>query len=163
MIIQTWSVLSTVPGKNTAAWTNFIQLAHQFDHILYCPCTGIRAKIFSFILTHSPGKQYSGIFFIYRYFDKRVTFVILKHGIILWPMLLDQITLQHKGFQFRICNDIFESGYMCYHLFYFGPFIPATLKILPNPVFQAYCLSHINDLILLAMHNINPRFPRKLF
>ena len=49
------------------------------------------------------------------------------------------------------------------HLLNLDPLIPAALEILPHPVFQAHCLSHINNTVSLIMHNINSRLPRELF
>ena len=51
---------------------------------------------------------------------------------------------------------------MRHHFFNLWSLVPASLKILPHPVFQADGLSDINDRIPVVMHNINSRMVRKL-
>ena len=51
---------------------------------------------------------------------------------------------------------------MRHHFFNLWSLVPAGLKILPHPVFQADGLSDINNCIPVVMHNINSRMVRKL-
>ena len=63
----------------------------------------------------------------------------------------------------RICDNILKSGDMGNHLFNLCALISAALEILTHPVFQTDGFSNIDDLVLLPMHNINPRLTRKFF
>jgi len=163
MVIQTGSVLSAVSWKRSAAGSDLVQLPHQLDHIFYSPCACIGAKIPVFIFFHPAGKQYPGIGLLDCYLDKGIAFIILQHGIILWPVLLDQVTFQYKGLQLRVCDDIFKSCNMGDHLLNFCAFVPAALEILAHPVFEADGLAHINNLIPLIMHQVYARLGGKLF
>ena len=87
-----------------------------------------------------------------RHLDIGIGLIVLQHGIILRPVLFDQITFQYQCFQFRVRDDILKPADFRYHLFNFCRFIPAALEILPYPVFQAYGFSHIDDLVFFIMH-----------
>ena len=93
--------------------------------------------------------------------NKRIALVIFEHGIIFWTMLLDKITLQHKGFQLRVRNNVLKSGNMCNHPFNLGTFITTALEILAHTILQTDGFSHIDDLVFLAMHDVNTRFCRQ--
>ena len=163
MMVQTWTILPTISWQHPVTGSHFIKFAHKLNHIFYSPGTCIWSEIFRLVFLHSSGKKNSGIFLIYCDFDKRITLIIFEHGIIFRSVLLDQITLQHKGFQFRICDNILKSGDMGNHLFNLCALISAALEILTHPVFQTDGFSNIDDLVLLPMHNINPRLTRKFF
>jgi len=76
-------------------------------------------------------------------------------------VLLNQVALQHQGFQLGICQDIFKPCNMGHHLFNFGRLIPAALEILPDPVLKADGLAHIYNLIPVIVHKINSRTGRE--
>ena len=78
-------------------------------------------------------------------------------------MLLDQVALQHKGFQLRIRYNILKPPDMGHHLLDLDSLIPAGLKILSHAVLQTDRLAHINNVVLLIMHNIYPRSCREFF
>ena len=162
MIIQARPVFATVSRKIAVAGAYLIKLSNQLYDIFDSPATGIRTKISILILLHPSGKQHSRVSLLYRHLDKRITFVILQHGIVLRTVFLDQVAFQNKCFQFGISNDVFKSGYVSNHLLNLRTFVAAALKILPHTVFQADCLAHINDLIPLIVHQINTRVRGKL-
>ena len=162
MIVQTGPVLSGISRKTAVAGAYLIQLPHQFDHVLYCSAACIGAKISCLVLFHSPGKKHSRVWLMNCHLNKRIALVIFEHGIIFRTMFLDKITLQHKGFQLRIRNNVLKSGNMCNHPFNLGTFITTALEILAHTILKAYGFSHIDDLVFLAMHDINSRFCRKL-
>ena len=161
MIIQTGPVLPCISRKTAITGTYLIQFPHQFNHVFHCPATCIRSEISGLIFFHSSGKKYSWIWFVDSHLDKRITFVILEHGVIFRTVFLDQIALQNKCLQFRVRNNVLKSGNVCNHPLNFGSFITAALKILAHTVLQADGFSYIDDLIFLAMHDINSRFCRK--
>ena len=162
MVIQTWPVLTAVARKVPAAGANLVQFAYQLDHILDRAATGIRTKISVFVLLHLPGKQNSGICLLHRDLDKRIALVILEHRIIFRTVLFDKVALQNECFQFRICNNIFESRYVGDHLLDLGTLVAAALKILPYTVAETDRLAHIDDRIPLVVHNIHTRSCGKL-
>ena len=65
--------------------------------------------------------------------------------------------------QFRIGDNILKSGNVSDHLLNLCAFIAAALKILADTVLQTDSLSHINDLIVFPMHNVNARLTGQLF
>ena len=113
MIVQTGPVLSGISRKTAVAGAYLIQLPHQFDHVLYCSAACIGTKISCLVLFHSPGKKHSRVWLMNCHLNKRIALVIFEHGIIFRTMFLDKITLQHKGFQLRIRNNVLKSGKMC--------------------------------------------------
>ena len=163
MIIQAGAFFAGIPRQISAAAADLIQLSYQFYGLFHSSGTGIGSKIFCFILPHLPGKENTRKIFLHCNLDKRITLVILQHGIVFRPVFLDQITFQYQRLQFRICHDILKALNVRHHLFNLHAFVPAGLKILAHPVFQADRLSHINDFILLPVHNINPRSGRQFF
>ena len=52
---------------------------------------------------------------------------------------------------------------MRHHLFNLDSFVPAALKILSDTVLQTDRLPHIDDVILLVMHDIDAGSPRQFF
>ena len=163
VIIQAWTVLSTVSRKVPITRTYLIQFTYQFYDIFYSATTGIWTKITVLVFFHSSGEQYPWISLLNSHLNKRVTLVIFQHGIVFRSMFLDQIAFKDQGLQFRICNDIFKSGYVGDHLLNLGTFVTATLKILPHTVFKADRFSYINDLIPFIVHQIDTRFRGKFF
>ena len=163
MIIQAWSLQPDITRKSPIAATDLIQFPDQLNRISHRSYTGIRSKVLRLILLHLSCHHDPRKWLLHRHFNKWITLVIHQHSIIFRSVLLDQITLQHQSFQLRICDDIFKSGNMRYHLFNLRPFIPAGLKILPHPVLQTDCFTHIDNLVFLTMHQIYARFSRKLF
>ena len=138
-----------------------IQFPDQFNRILNCCHTRIRTIILCLILLHSPCKHHTRIFLIHGHFDKRIAFIVLEHRIVFWSVLLNQVALQHECLQLRVCHNILKAGDMCHHLFNLGTLVSAALKILPHTIFQADCLTHINDRIFFIVHNINARLGGK--
>ena len=78
-------------------------------------------------------------------------------------MLLNQIVFQHQRFQLGIRNYIFKSGDFSHHFFYFGAFICALPEIGTHPVAQTDGLSHINNRVILVMHNVDTGLGGELF
>ena len=56
------------------------------------------------------------VVFVGCYTDIRIALIISHKGVILRTMLLDQVALKNKSFDFGFCNDIFEVRYLRYHL-----------------------------------------------
>ena len=163
MVVQTGTVLSGFRRQPAAAGAEMIQLADQFNGFFHRGRAGVGSEIFGFILFHGSGKKNPGILLLERHPDERICFIVLQHGVILGTVLFDQITLQDQGFQFRVCDNVLKSGDLRHHALNLQPFIPAALKILAHPVFQADRLSHINNLIPGVMHQVNSRFSREFF
>ena len=163
VIIEAGPLFADIPRQASVAGTDVIQLLYQFNHILHRACAGIWPEIFRLVLAHAPGKQHSGKGFVNRHLDKRITFIILQHGIVFRPVFLDQIALQHQRFQFRICHNIFEPGDLSDHALNLHTFVPAGLKILTYPVLQTDRLSHINNCVFRVMHDIDSGTCRQFF
>ncbi|CDB19427.1 unknown [Blautia sp. CAG:52] len=140
-----------------------VELADQLHRILDRIGTGVRSEIFCFVLFHLPHKQYPRIFLINRHFQIRISFVVLEHRVVLRPVFLDQVTLQHQSLQLGICDDVLKPGDLLHHLFFLDSKISAALKILPDPVFQTDGFPHIDDRIFRIVHNVNSRFSRQFF
>ena len=121
MIVQAGPVQSDIPGKTAVAGSEMIQFIQQFDGILHRCRAGIRPKVLGFILFHEPGKQNARILFPQRHLYIRISFIVLQQSIVLGRMLLDQIVFQHKGFQFRVGDNIFKPGNQGHHLVDHGP------------------------------------------
>ena len=136
----------------------------QFQRILHRPGAGIRAEVpAAAVLFHIPGKQQSGKILSHCGFNIGICLIVLEHGIIPGPVLLDQVAFQHQSFQFRICKNVLKPGDMRHHLLNLGRLIPAALEILAHPIFQTDCLSHIDDLIPVIVHQIHSGTGGKLF
>ena len=163
MIIQTWTVFAAVTGQITVAGPYHINLADQLDHVLHSCGAGIGSEIFRLVLFHGAGKKNSWIGLVYRHFNEWICLIILQHGVIFRAVLLDQVALQYQRLQFRIGDNILKSGNVSDHLLNLCAFIAAALEILADTVLQTDSLSHINDLIVFPMHNVNARLTGQLF
>ncbi len=163
VVIQAGSLLACVPGQAAAAASQLIQLPDQFYRILHRAGAGKWPEIPGLVFFHRAGKKHPGIFLPQRHLDKRITLIILQHRVVFWPVLLDQVALQHKRLQLRIRHDILKPPYPLYHLLDLRTFIPAALKILPHPVLQADSFPYINNIIPLIMHDIDAWPPGQLF
>ena len=78
MIIQTRAFFPLVLRKVPAAGTYLIQLAHQFDRILYSARTRIRPVIFTLVFLHAVRKEHPRVLFLNRYFYKKDSFYHLS-------------------------------------------------------------------------------------
>ncbi len=137
MIIQTRSLFSDIPRQISACRYGSYRVSAAVQSYLSRLRHWYRDQNTSaLVLFHLSGKQDPRIMLLHRHFDKRIGLVILQHRIVFRTMLLDQVTLQHQCFQFRICHDIFKTPNLRHHLFDLGSLVPAGLKILPHPVFQ---------------------------
>ena len=163
MIVQAGPVSSDLLRQTPAAASDPVKLPDQINGIFYSAGAGIGAEIPGFILFHGSGKQDPGIFLPHRHFNKRIGLVILQHGIVLGPVFLDQIALQHKSFQFRIRYDILKPADPGHHLLNLGALVPAALKVLAHPVAQAHRFSHIDNGVAGIVHQIHAGSGRQLF
>ena len=163
MIIQAGPLFSHVFRQIPAAGTNLVKLVNQLNRILHRARAGIRPVIFRLVLLQLPGKKHPGIILIYRHLDIRIRLVIHKHGIILGPVLLDQIALQNQSLQLRIRDDIFKPGNVGHHLINLYALAAAGLKILAHPVFQGNGLAYINNGVFFIVHQIDAGPGRELF
>ena len=165
LVIQAWAILADILRQSAVACTQMIELIDQFQDILDCPCIGVWSEIFGMIPLHRMAVQKPWESFLHRHADIRITFVIRHHRVILRAVLFDQIAFQHKCFHLRACHNIFKIRDLRHH---FGNLCRSSvsmsgLKILPHPAVQTHCLSHIEDIIILAVHDIDTRTFRKLF
>ena len=163
VIIQAGTLLPDITGQPAVTAADLVQLPDQLDGILHGPCTGVGAEILRLILCHPADHHHPRKRLVHRHLYKWIGLIIHQHGIVFGTVLFDQITLQHQCLQLGICYDIFKPGDMSHHLLNLHALIPAALKILPHPVFQADRLSHIDDLILLIMHDIDAGLTGQLF
>ena len=163
VIIQAGPVQADIPGQIPVTRPDLVQLVQQLYRLLHRPCTRIRPVIPGFVLLHPSCKQHPGIGFLHRHFNKRITLVILEHGVVFGTVLFDQVALQHQRLQLGIRDDILKPGNLGHHPLNLGALVPAGLKILPHPVFQADGLAHVNDGIRCIVHNIDARFPGQFF
>ena len=158
---QAGALLPDITGQPAVAAADLIKLPDQLDGILHGPSTGVGAEILRLILCHPADHHHPRKRFIHRHLNKRIGLVIHQHRIVFGTVLFDQITLQHQRLQLGICYDIFKPGDMGHHLLNLHALIPAALKILPHPVFQADRLAHINYGVFIVMHDIHSRTCRK--
>ena len=77
-------------------------------------------------------------------------------------VFFDQIAFQSQRFQLRSGHDILKSPDMAHHLIYLRSFARA-LKILTDAIAQLNCLTDIDHMILLIMHQIDTGTCRQLF
>ena len=98
-----------------------------------------------------------------RDLDIRIGFVIPQQGVVLRPVLLDQIAFQNQCFQFRVRHDVLKPRDMRHHLLLFETLVMRSLKILMDTLGQTQSLSHIDDLVPVIVHNINSRLIREFF
>ena len=163
VIIETCPVVSAITGQIPITGTELIELINEFNGILHCGRTGIWTKISGTILLHLSGKQNSRILLSHRHFNIGIGFIILQHRIILWTVFLDQIIFQHKCFQLRICHNIFKSADQRHHLVNLrsSPYVFAEIR--PDTIMQIDRFSHINNIILFIMHDVDSRTMGKLF
>ena len=163
MIVQAGSLLPCISGKVPIAAPDVIQLVYQVDRVSDRLRAGKRSKILRLVLQHPAGKDDPRKRLVGRHFDERICLVIHEHSIILRTVLLDQITLQHQRLKLRIRHDILKAADMRHHLLDLDTLIPAALEILPDTILKADRLAHIDDVVLLIMHDIDSGSPRKLF
>ena len=78
-------------------------------------------------------------------------------------MLLDQIRFKHQRFKLRIRHNILKPADALDHLLNLHALSSAALEILPHTVAQADRLSHINNIVMLVMHDIYAGAGRQLF
>ena len=163
MVIQAGPLLADIPGQAPAAGPDLVELVNQIDGILDRARAGVGAVILRLILFEPPGKKHPRKVLSHRHLDVRVCLVIHEHGVVLGPVLLDKVALQHQGLQLRIRDNVLKAGDVRDHLLDLHALIPAGLEILPHPVLQGDSLSHVDDSVLLIVHQVDPRLRRKLF
>ncbi len=162
MVVQAGSLLSDIPGQVPIAAPQMVQLVEQFDRIPHRLAAGIRSEIFCLVLHHIPCQHHPGKRLPHRHLDKRIRLVVHQHGIVLRPVLFDQIAFQHQRLQLGIRHDILKPTDVGHHLLDLDALVPAGLKILPHPVLQADRLSYIYNVVLLVMHQVYARPGRQL-
>ena len=129
----------------------------QVDRIANSLRTGIRPEIPGLILLHLSGKHDPRKCLAGRHFNKRICLVIHEHRIVLRMMFFYKIALENQRLQLRIRHNVFEPADVRHHLFDLDALVPAGLKILAHPVLQADSLAHINDVVILIVHDIDAR------
>ena len=93
MKIETRAVDPEITRKNLIAGPQLIQLINQINRILDCCRTGIWAKVPGPVLFHLTAEQYPRIILSECHLDVWIGLIILKHGIVLRAVFLDQIVL----------------------------------------------------------------------
>ena len=163
MIIQARPVLADIFRQLPAAGPYLIKLSEKLYRVPDSRRIDIRAVVKSLILLHTSCEHDTRKCLVDRYTDIRVTLVILEHGIVFRPVLLDQIGFQHERFQLRISHYVFKMVYISDHALYLRTFFVAFLKILANPVLQTHRFSDINNRVVQIVHDINAGSSGKLF
>ena len=72
-------------------------------------------------------------------------------------MLLNQIVFQHQSLQLGIGNDILKPADERYHFIYLGASPDIFAEIGADTAVKIHRLPHINDGVLLVMHNVDSR------
>ena len=163
MVIEAGPVLSDIPGQDPAAVPQGIHAVQKLDGLLDRLGAGKRPEISGFVLFHLPGKEQAGIRLLDSDLDIRIGLIVLEHGIVSGPVLLDQVVLQDQGFQLGIGHDILETVDLFYHTVDLGSPAYDPAKIRADTIMEIYGLPHINDRVLLIVHDIYARLMREFF
>ena len=86
---------------------------------------------------------------------KGVALVVLQENVVTGHMALDKGILQHQGLELAGDKDRVEVIDLAHHLPGLDRMGGAVLEILADPVFQFFCLTHINDLPGFVHHQID--------
>ncbi|CRH93743.1 Uncharacterised protein [Chlamydia trachomatis] len=90
-----------------------------------------------------------------RNFDERIGLVILEHDIVARFVLLNEVNLQEQGLNIGLRHDKFEVLNFRNEGFRLGVMTPT--KIRPNPIFQIFSLTHINNLAIFIFMKVATR------
>ena len=163
MVIEAGPVLSDIPGQDPAAVPQGIHAVQKLDGLLDRLGAGKRPEISGFVLFHLPGKEQAGIRLLDSDLYIRIGLIVLEHGIVSGPVLLDQVVLQDQGFQLGIGHDILKTVDLFYHTVDLGSPAHDPAKIRVDTIMEIYGLPHINDRVLLIVHDIYARLMREFF
>ena len=163
MVIEAGPLLADIFREIPLTGADLVDFSQKLDGILHGSGAGVGAKIPALILFHRSGKKNPGVILVHGHIDEGIGLIVLEHRVVFWPVLLDEVALQNQCFKFRVRHNVLETPDPRHHLVDLGPLVPAGLKILTHPVFQGNSLSHIDDGILLIVHDIDARLPRQLF
>ena len=149
-------------GKYLVAVPDMEGPPYEVDNLVHLIVGGIGSEVLSLVSGSLSHLQHPRILF-HGHLDIGIGLIILQKSIVSGFMLLYEIVLKHQGFKLRIHNYIFEPLNQTDHLLDLYGFFIGFLKILLNTVFQHLGLSHIDYLILRAMHQVHSRKCRQFF
>ena len=154
LVIQAGPFLSDIPRENSAAVPDLIKLPQKINGIADCPGALERSEISGFVFFHLPRELNPGIFLLHGDTDIGISLVIFQKGIVLGPVLLDQVVLQDQGFQLGIRYDVFKAGNLLHHALDLRTPPDLSDKILMHSAFEIDRLPHIDDRVLCVMHDV---------
>lgn len=135
------------------SWNHLVHLIHRLVHHK----TGhIRADVLASIVQ---------VIFI-RYdarkglvgdFNVAVSLVVLEQDIVLGIVQLDQAALQHQCFKLTVGDDVVKIHHILHHFVHLGKMVIDGPKVAGYPVLEFFCFSHIDDRIVLILHDIDTR------
>ena len=95
--------------------------------------------------------------------NEGVLLVIFEVDVVAWPMGLDVVVLENERFFAAFGDDVLDVAYLGDQgLQLRSTVIPCTLvKVGAYATAKTLGLAHINDLILLVLHQVHSRFRRQ--
>ena len=156
MEVEAGPLLSYVPGQGPAAVPEAVDPVQELYGLPDRQAAGKGAEIPGLVLFDLAGEQDPWIVLLDGHLDIGVGLVIPEHGVVLGHMLLDEVVLQHQGLQLRIRHDVFETGDLPDHLVDLGAAAHDLAEVGPDPVVEVDGFSHVDDGVLIVVHDIYP-------
>ena len=157
MVVQTGPVLSNIPGKLPGAVRELQRQADCFHNGMGNAPAAIGPIVARAVIRYFAYQSDPGIFLFHIQSEVRIPLVILEKDIVLWQVAFDQRAFQNKGFKFTGCDNNIKMMDFRHHHLRLRRVGCCILKILTDPVFQFFCLAHIDDLIVFVPHDIDAR------
>ena len=155
MVVQAGTTLADVSGKGSGTIRKFQRQTQRIHDLLRNKTTTIRAEIFRTVIRNFPHKFHFGIGFTHIDTNIGIPLIVFQQDIIPRYVPFDQGTFQHQCLKFRAGNDGIKCMDLRYHLPRFKTVRCRILKVLADPIFQFFCLSHIDNLPGLILHQID--------
>ena len=93
--------------------------------------------------------------------DIGIGLVILEHRVVFGTVLLDQIVLQDQGFELGIRHDVLKAADLLHHAVDLGTAADDFAKIRADAIVEVDSLAHVNNRILLIVHDIDTGLRRQ--
>ena len=120
-----------------------IKLFQKFNDILYRSGIGVGTEVFGMVTLHLMAVKDPWEIFLHGNPDIRISLIIGQHGVVVRPVLFDEIAFQNQSLQLGAAYDIFKPCNMRDHFLDLWGFLVSCLKILVNSVVQIDGLAYI--------------------
>ena len=161
VVVEAGPLLPHVPGKLLAAGG---QLEGGTESGEKAPClvaAAVGAEVPGAVLNDLVHQGKTGIGSLYVQADVRVALVILQKDVVMRLVAFNEGVFQHQGLELAVGHDhikVVDGGDHGPGLLGVGGQVG---KILRDPVFQGLGLAHVDDLVVLVLHDVDAWLQRQ--